>query len=94
MVIHLLLTGYVCIPSPFSLSNIKTPQVGGDGKIEKTLSFNDLHRLSFNLARYLKNQGVEVGDRVALIHAPSADFIVAFLACQVCFPPCFLKHSA
>ncbi|KAG9015385.1 hypothetical protein FRB95_014908 [Tulasnella sp. JGI-2019a] len=53
------------------------------GAIESTLSYNDLHRLSFCAARYLRNQGVEPGDRVALVYSPSLDFFIAFLACQV-----------
>ncbi|KAG8858780.1 hypothetical protein FRB96_004917 [Tulasnella sp. 330] len=57
--------------------------LGDSGEIDRTLSYNDLHRLAFSAARYMRNQGVEQGDRVALVYTASLDFFVAFLACQV-----------
>ncbi|KAG9050618.1 hypothetical protein FS837_003717 [Tulasnella sp. UAMH 9824] len=48
------------------------------------ITYGELSHLAFSLARYMKNHGVEVGDRVAILDDRCGpELFVAFFACQV-----------
>ncbi|KAG8905991.1 hypothetical protein FRB99_007848 [Tulasnella sp. 403] len=53
------------------------------GRVQWSLTYQSLEALTFSIALFLKNHGLEAGDRVALLFASSLDFVVAFLACQI-----------
>lgn len=64
------------------LKNLQTQTLGGKTFL---LKHKSLRRHAHNVARYLKNQGAEVGDKIAMIFpASSPEFLVALYACQVC----------
>lgn len=46
-----------------------------EAKTGRTMSFSELNSLSDSYATYLRNQGIESGERVMLMVKPSADFI-------------------
>jgi len=54
----------------------------GRGELESTLPYRDVREQAISLARRMVSLGLEAGDRIALIADNSADFIVAFMACQ------------
>ncbi|KAG8995147.1 hypothetical protein FRB90_000250 [Tulasnella sp. 427] len=59
-------------------------KVDATGTSSRSLTYAELSDLAFSLARYLKNQGVEVGDRVAVLEDRCAiEVAVVFWACQV-----------
>jgi fatty-acyl-CoA synthase len=52
------------------------------GELETVLPYAQLQKDALEYARRLMNQGLTRGDRVALVADVSADFCVAFFACQ------------
>jgi fatty-acyl-CoA synthase len=52
------------------------------GELETVLPYSELQRDAVNYAKRLMHQGLQRGDRVALVADVSADFCVAFFACQ------------
>ncbi|KAG8939877.1 hypothetical protein FRC04_005826 [Tulasnella sp. 424] len=58
--------------------------VDATGSISTSITYGELHHLAFSFARYMKNHGVEVGDRVAILDDRCGpELLVAFFACQV-----------
>ncbi len=62
-----------------TLQEVSAEKQNDNGLIEaatgKTLSFNELNRLSDSYSHYLTAKGVKAGDRVMLMVRPSAEFI-------------------
>ncbi|TDI60246.1 MAG: fatty acyl-AMP ligase [Alphaproteobacteria bacterium] len=52
------------------------------GELETVLPYAELQKNAVDYAKRLMNQGLKRGDRVALVADVSADFCVAFFACQ------------
>ncbi|KIO28690.1 hypothetical protein M407DRAFT_229820 [Tulasnella calospora MUT 4182] len=64
--------------------NVAVNWIDTTGSVSTSITYGELSHLAFSLARYMKNHGVEVGDRVAILDDRCGpELFVAFFACQV-----------